>query len=232
MGHGRRHHGHLHRPRHAKKNSQIFRNSTIRICVPRQTGGVLQALAQADIDEAIATATTPDIRLIVALAAVHAARPKMIRTMQMDDVDLGNRRITVGGHIRPLDDLTHRAVLDWLGHRRNRWPKTANPHLLITQETAVELGPAGKLRTTGATRNLTAILERLRVDRQLEEALTHGATRSTSRSSSKSMRRPPSVTRTRRPHLKSVLSRPGCFIAVQVADRFGSAGAVDISCGR
>ncbi|MGW7410824.1 hypothetical protein ACWGI9_45510 [Streptomyces sp. NPDC054833] len=161
--------------RHAKKNGQIFRNPTIRIRVPRQTGGVLQALVQADIDEAIATATTPDIRLIIALAAVHAARPKMIRTMQLDDVDVGNRRITVGNHVRPLDDLTHRAVLDWLDHRRNRWPNTANPHLLITQKTAVELGPAGKLWTTRATRNLTATLERLCVDRQLEEALTHGA---------------------------------------------------------
>ncbi|WP_405945260.1 hypothetical protein [Streptomyces sp. NBC_00932] len=44
-----------------------------------------------------------------------------------------------------------------------------------TQKTAVELGQAGKLWTTRATRNLTATLERLRVDRQLEEALTHGA---------------------------------------------------------
>ncbi|MFE0449094.1 hypothetical protein [Streptomyces fungicidicus] len=161
--------------RQAKKNGQIFRNPTIRIRVPRQTGGVLQTLVQADVDEAIATATTPDLRLIVALAAVHAARPKMIRTMQLEDVDLGNRRITVGGHIRPLDNLTRRAVMDWLGHRRSRWPTTANPHLLITQKTAVELGPAGKLWTTRATRNLTATLERLRVDRQLEEVLTHGA---------------------------------------------------------
>ncbi|WP_159030573.1 integrase [Streptomyces sp. CB01201] len=160
--------------RHAKKNGQLFHNPTIRIRVPRQTGSVLQALDQADIDEAIA-ATTPDIRLIVSLAAVHAARPKMIRTMQLDDIDLGNRRITVGGHVRPLDDLTHRAVLDWLDHRRNRWPNTANPHLLITQKPAVELGPAGKLWTTQATRNLTATLERLRVDRQLEEVLIHGA---------------------------------------------------------
>ncbi|MGP4001179.1 hypothetical protein [Streptomyces sp. 8N706] len=95
--------------------------------------------------------------------------------MQLNDVDVGNRRITIGGHVRPLDDLTHRAVLDWLDHRRNRWPNTANLHLLITQKTAVELGPAGKLWTTRATRNLTATLERHRVDRQLEEALTHGA---------------------------------------------------------
>ncbi|MFJ2080573.1 hypothetical protein ACIOGW_35930 [Streptomyces anulatus] len=52
---------------------------------------------------------------------------------------------------------------------------TAARCLLITQKTAVELGPAGKLWTTRATRNLTATLERLRIDRQLEEALTHGA---------------------------------------------------------
>ncbi|MFF2861454.1 hypothetical protein ACFVSX_16340 [Streptomyces rubiginosohelvolus] len=109
------------------------------------------------------------------MAAIHAARPKMIRTMQLGDVDLGNLRITVGGHVRPLDDLTSRAVLDWLDHRRSRWPNTANPHLLITQKTAVDLGPAGKPWTTRATRNLTAALERLRVDRQLEEALTHSA---------------------------------------------------------
>ncbi|GAA3796329.1 hypothetical protein [Streptomyces chiangmaiensis] len=89
----------------------------------------LVPLVQTDIDEAIATATTPDIRLIIALAAIHAARPKTIRTMKLDDVDLGNRRITIGGHVRPLDDLTRRAVLDWLDHRRNRWPNTANPHL-------------------------------------------------------------------------------------------------------
>lgn len=36
-------------------------------------------------------------------------------------------------------------------------------------------GAAAGLPATRATRNLTATLERLRVDRQLEEALTHGA---------------------------------------------------------
>ncbi|MBJ3813227.1 hypothetical protein JGB26_40310 [Streptomyces flavofungini] len=95
--------------------------------------------------------------------------------MELDDVDLSNRRITVGCHVRPLDDLTRRAVLDWLDHRRSRWPNTAHPHPLITQKTAVELGPAGKLWATRATRDLTAALERFRVDRQLEEALIHGA---------------------------------------------------------
>ncbi|MFF3059901.1 hypothetical protein [Streptomyces sp. NPDC057909] len=124
---------------------------TIRMRVgARQADGVIQPLAQTDIDEAIAAATTSDIRLIIALVAVHAARPKTIRTMQLDDVDLGNRRITAGGHVRPLDHLTRHAVLDWLDHRRNRWPNTANPQLLITQKTAVGLGPPGRSRAAGS----------------------------------------------------------------------------------
>ncbi|MFJ1656893.1 hypothetical protein ACIOC2_37235 [Streptomyces sp. NPDC088337] len=45
---------------------------------------------------------------------------------------------------------------------------------MITQ-TAVEFGPEGKLWATRATRNLAATLERLRVERQIEEGLTHGA---------------------------------------------------------
>ncbi|MFI0736001.1 hypothetical protein ACH4S9_44545 [Streptomyces sp. NPDC021225] len=43
--------------------------------------------------------------------------------------------------------------------------------LLITQKTAASLGPAGMPWTTRVTRNLTATLERLRADRQPEEAL-------------------------------------------------------------
>jgi hypothetical protein len=98
----------------------------------------------------------------------------MIRALRLDDVDLGNRLITIADHIRPLDDLTHHTLMEWLDYRRTRWPNTANPHLLITQKSAVGHGPVGKLWATEATRNLSANLERLRVDRQLEEALTHG----------------------------------------------------------
>ncbi|WP_181807768.1 hypothetical protein [Streptomyces shenzhenensis] len=84
-------------------------------------------------------------------------------------------KITVGGHVRPLDDLARRAVLDRLDHRRGRRPDTADSRLLTAQKTAVELGPAGELWTTRATSGLTTTPERLRVDRRLEEALTRGA---------------------------------------------------------
>ncbi|MCY0932568.1 hypothetical protein OTB20_41960 [Streptomyces sp. H27-H1] len=160
--------------RHAKKTGQVFKDPTTRISIPRPVGPVMQPLEQIDVDQAVTAATRPHARLILALAAVHAARPGMIRAIQLDDVDLGNRLITIADHIRPLDDLTHRMLVDWLDHRRTRWPNTANPHLLITQKSAVGSGPVGQLWATEATRNLSANLERLRVDRQLEEALTHG----------------------------------------------------------
>jgi hypothetical protein len=75
--------------------------------------------------------------------------------------------ITIGGHPRPLDELSRQALLAWLDYRRNRWPNTANPHLLLTQHTAMENCPVGKLWVTNAVRGLTATLERLRIDRQL-----------------------------------------------------------------
>ncbi|MGW8697844.1 hypothetical protein ACWGOK_13095 [Streptomyces eurythermus] len=79
------------------------------------------------------------VRSICGRGEGEEARPAIVGH-GAGDVDLGNRRITVGGHVRPLDDLTHRAVLDRFDHRRSRWPNTANPHLLITRKTAVELG--------------------------------------------------------------------------------------------
>ncbi|MGJ6970195.1 hypothetical protein ACSDR0_50970, partial [Streptosporangium sp. G11] len=98
----------------------------------------------------------------------------MIRDLRLDDIDLGNHRLTIGGHPRPLDELTRQALLAWLDYRRSRWPNTANPHLLLTQHTAMETSPVGRLWVTNAVRGLTATLEHLRIDRQLEEALTRG----------------------------------------------------------
>jgi len=105
---------------------------------------------------------------------VHAARSGAIRELQLDDIDLNNRRLVIAGLTRPLDDLTRQLLLGWLDHRRTRWPNTANPHLIINQQTALEIGPVSSFWAKKALRGHTATLERLRVDRQLEEALTHG----------------------------------------------------------
>lgn len=101
------------------------------------------------------------------LAAVHAARPGQIRALHLDDVDLAKWRITIAGNSRPLDDLTTHALLDWLAYRRERWPDTANPHLLVSTTSA--LGHAPVSATWILTlRGLPGTLERLRIDSQLE----------------------------------------------------------------
>ncbi|MBB5781719.1 hypothetical protein [Nonomuraea jabiensis] len=62
--------------RFCRKSGRIFRDPTIRIRIARRPEKVILPLASGEIDRAVATATTPAIRLILALAAVHAARPR------------------------------------------------------------------------------------------------------------------------------------------------------------
>jgi len=56
-----------------------------------------------------------------------------------------------------------------------RWPSTANPHLLVNQHSANGIGPVStSYFAKTALRGKAATLERLRVDRQLQEALACG----------------------------------------------------------
>ena len=160
--------------RHCKKNRTIFRDPAARLRVGEHPRNVILPLNGDDIDQAVEAARSLRDRLVLALAAIHAARPKAIRELQIDDINLGNRRLTIAGRTRPLDDLTRQMILDWLSHRRNRWPDTANPHLIINQQTAMETGPVSKVWLTGSFRGQAATLERLRVHRQLDEALARG----------------------------------------------------------
>ncbi|MGI8311486.1 integrase [Saccharopolyspora hattusasensis] len=159
---------------HAKKTKAIFRNPTSRIKVGQQEAGVLQPLRPEHLKQTTRAAVTPATRVLVALAGVHAARVGAILVIQLDDLDLGNRRLTIAGRSRPLDDLTYQVLLDWLRYRRERWPNTANPHLIINKHTALETKPATGAWASELLNKQTATLERLRIDRQLEEALTHG----------------------------------------------------------
>lgn len=159
--------------RHCKKTGVVFRDPAARVRIGRHDYNIALPLRHEEIEEATRAATTPPARLALALAAVHATRVKEIRELRLADIDLGNRRLVVAGRVRPLDELTHQMILDWLHHRRSRWPNTANPYLIISQQTAMETGPVSKVWITNTLRGLPANLERLRVDRQLEEALTH-----------------------------------------------------------
>ena len=154
----------------------IFRDPARGIKVGRRPSAtVLQPLGQEDIDDAVAAAATPAARLIVALAGVHAARSSTICALLLSDADPGSGRLLLGGRPRPLDDLTARLLRAWLEARRARWPGTANPHLLINAQTALDTRPASRTWANSALRGHAATIEALRVDRQLEEALATGA---------------------------------------------------------
>lgn len=160
--------------RHCKKNGTIFADPAARIRSAHRDEPIIIPLGPNHIDDTTRAATTPAARLAVALAAVHAARPQAIRTVRLDDVDLGNRRLTIGSVTRPLDELTHRLLIDWLQYRRRYWPNTANPHLIINKQTASNTRAISNNALTAPFHRRAATLEALRVDRQLDEALSHG----------------------------------------------------------
>jgi integrase len=158
----------------AKRGGVIFRNPKTRITAGRREHALWQPLSTEDVADAVTKATTPQARVFIALAAIHAARPHQIRALQLRDVDLEDRHLTVAGRTRPLDDLTHTVLRDWLAHRARHWPATANPHLLISKESALRHGLVSAMWIR-ELRGLTATIERLRIDRQLDEALATGA---------------------------------------------------------
>ncbi|MGW1887239.1 hypothetical protein [Streptomyces sp. NPDC001970] len=104
----------------AKKNGTIFKNPTSRIRVGPREEGVIPPLDPGHMNGSVAAVTHPADRLILALAAVHAARSAAIRRLQLDDLDIGNRRLSIDGRTRPMDELTLHVAREWLEFRRRR----------------------------------------------------------------------------------------------------------------
>ena len=151
----------------------IFRNPTTRIKLGKREHVIWQPLAPGQIADAASSAATPQARLCLVLADVHAARPGAIRALQLDDADLASGRLRLADTDRPMGELTRKVLREWLEYREHRWPHTANPHLLVSRESALHLGPVS---TTYLSRlhGLPAILEQLRIDCQLAEAMATG----------------------------------------------------------
>jgi hypothetical protein len=157
--------------RFARKRGLVFANPAARLKAT-DPGGSLLPMTDAEIRAVEQAAASPAQRLIVALAAVHAARWAAIRDLTLDDLDLPNRRITIAGHRQRLDELTHRALRAWLGHRRATWPRTPNRHVLISGKTALESGPVSRGFLNWNLQRHGVSIERVRRDRVLHEALT------------------------------------------------------------
>lgn len=128
-----------------------------------------------DTYEALAaTVATPEQQLILALIVVHAATRTWLRELTVDDIDMPGRRITLGGHPRPLDDLTKRLLMRHLQSRRDTWPQTTNRHVFVSQGTAYGTGPASIYWLQTRVQGFDVTPDRLRIDRQLDEAVISG----------------------------------------------------------
>ena len=159
--------------RHAKKNGLVFSNPTAGL----KSQPVDQDLLPITNDEVRSIeqlASEPLERLVVALSVEHACRTAVIRKLTLDDIDLPNRRITIAGHNQRLGELTHRALITWLDHRRDRWPHTPNRHVLLTTKTALRTTPVSQKSVKPSLSDNGFTIERIRADRILHEALTAG----------------------------------------------------------
>jgi hypothetical protein len=160
--------------RTANKQNFVFTNPTVGLQAAGTEASLLP-MTDAEIHAVEQLARTPAQRLIIALAAVHAARTGAIRHLTLDDLDLPNRRITLAGHAQRLGELTHQTLRAWLDHRRATWPHSPNRHVLIAARTALETGPVSYVWVQNQMRNHGITVDRIRADRILHEAFTTGA---------------------------------------------------------
>lgn len=84
---------------------------------------------------------SPMARLVVALVAIHGLGKLDTARLLAADLNLAAGWLTVRRdgsrhHTVYLDELTSSLAAEWLRERRLRWPRTSNPHLLITRVTA------------------------------------------------------------------------------------------------
>ncbi|MEU2388473.1 hypothetical protein ABZ606_28060 [Streptomyces sp. NPDC012461] len=82
-------------------------------------------------------------KLIVTLSAVHALTMMQTRRLRLEDLDraCGQLRVRRPGrldHVVYLDELTMDLMTAWIIERVERWPDCANPHLIVSRQTAVD----------------------------------------------------------------------------------------------
>ena len=159
--------------RFATRSRIVFSNPTARLANPDGTRSLLP-MTDAQIRAIQDSIDTPAQRLIIVLAAVHAASVTTLRHLTLDDLDLPNRRINLNGLTQPIASLTHQALRGWLEFRRRNWPHTPNRHLMISRGTAQGVGPVGRNYLTERVLPPGVGIDRIRRDQVLHEALSIG----------------------------------------------------------
>ncbi|GAA2128870.1 hypothetical protein [Actinomadura napierensis] len=113
-------------------------------------------------------------KLVVALVAIHGLGRNETPGLLLADLDLQDGTLLVrrrlARHTVYLDELTHTLAIAWLRERRHRWPRTINPHLLLSQQTAVMDTAVSIMVINEIFRPLGISPSKLRQDRILDEA--------------------------------------------------------------
>jgi hypothetical protein len=141
--------------RFAKKRGLIFANPTTRLKtedIPRN----LLPMTDAEVLAVQQIAVTPAQRLIVALAAVHAARATAIRHLTLDDLDLPIRRITIAGHTQRLGELPHQTLLTGGSPRPCTCSPSWTPWTTPTAARCISSSPSRNLATSSPATSATA----------------------------------------------------------------------------
>ena len=121
----------------------MFTNPTdrVRVVKPNQTTPgrltpeTLQLIGRA-------AAQDPALLVVLALVGVHALGPRQVRLLTLEQLDLPNARLDIGGATRTMDPFTTDAIGQYLAYRHNRWPRTGNPHLLVTRRAPFSWAPS------------------------------------------------------------------------------------------
>ncbi|MFJ6752763.1 aminotransferase class I/II-fold pyridoxal phosphate-dependent enzyme [Streptomyces sp. NPDC091266] len=79
---------------------------------------------------------------VIVLAAVHAVPCRELRTIFTRGLDLAGGTLVIRRgllrHTLHLEELTPRITADWLDYRHRRWPASTNPHLIVSQRSALD----------------------------------------------------------------------------------------------
>jgi len=160
-----------------KRERLIFRDPARGITVTRASR-LPQPLPSDRLRGLLDRAPTTMAKLAVALVAIHALRPVELRRLHLADLNRARGRLTVRrpvagrDRIVILNELTLRLAGTWLRERAQRWPHNTNPHLLISQQTAVDPSqpPVCRFTVQKLFFPLAITPGQLRADRILDEA--------------------------------------------------------------
>ena len=151
----------------------IFRDPTRGISLPA-LARLPQPLPADRVAGLLDRAGGPAARLAVALVAIHAVTVADLIHLQATDLDLATGTLTIRRGYRPriiyLDEVTAALASQWLRYRHQRWSSSRNPHLLVSQQTAVDTSPVGPTMIGAIFEPLGVRPDRLRQDRILDEA--------------------------------------------------------------